>query len=888
MELHDEMSRAPSADAFWAKLDATGQRWHPLIAHAADVAAVMERLLADDAPFAPRLAATIGRERLTPFVRSLLVQLAVMHDLGKANHGFQDRALPLHERTHQRQGHVGIALRAFGDVPVVHSTVVEALAPLAEVPDAVELLVATIAHHGKPVTTEHTTLGATAAAGSYWLPNDRRAPLQEILRLGEHARRWSGIDAYLAPAEPFATPAFTHYYAGLLNLADWVGSTEAAFPFHPEADEDPDAYWQQARARADSACRAIGLIPHAASRTLAPNPLPQLFPRVFGGQNAAAPTPVQHDLATGILPQPGERWVLEAATGSGKTEAALSLYARLRASGLVAGLMFALPTRATARAMHGRVSDLLHALHGSTAPSVTLGIGGVAPELRTAAAITSSDTIEYHNDDDEDARTSALTTWSTSDMRKYLSGEVVVGTIDQALLAALAVRFAHQRLACLSRHLLVIDEVHAHDDYVLETLRVLLDAHRSAGGIALLMSATLPSRALQRLAGQHPDSVPSLQESLDRPYPALSKLTPQRAWITTGYRDTAPSRDIHWSLTSESDALEVTMSAAHQGARVCVLRNTVRDAQATIDTLSSRGAENLLWRPKPDGPTPAYHARYAQPDREYLDTEILKAFGKDAANAGGVILTATQVIEQSLDVDFDLLITDLAPVEVVLQRIGRLHRHRRQHRPPGYEQPQALIIAPNPVDPNNERGPRGVGTVYRNLPALELTRRAILRAPTITLPSGYRALIEGAYHPDSVEQLRPEPGWAAAIERTYGTSDAHAFQARQVTLRFDRTYHDNHDRYRDEGRVRTRLGDDTQRLTLHPPAVCWYAPNAYAPTVELREYDLRGQPRTIDGTLEPAHGRRLPDGRTEYRLQSGVTLTYEPTGWRIQRLTQPT
>lgn len=864
------------ASTFWAKHDAASGRWHPLIAHAADVGAVMERLLADDAPFGSRLAATIGARTLSPFTRALLVHLAVLHDLGKANHGFQDRALPAGARAFQRKGHVGIVLSSFADLPAVRAAIIDAVAPLGELPDAPDLFAATIAHHGRPLTAP-MSLGDTAAAATFWLPYGDRAPLEEVGRLGRHARAWSGVDHHPRPSGPFVSPAFTHLYAGLLNLADWIGSTEVAFPFHPEADDDPDAYWQTARQRADAACRAIGLIPEVGLHLLDADPLPSLFPSVFGPPETATPTPIQRELASGALPRAGDRWIIEAATGSGKTEAALALYARLRARGDVGGLMFAMPTRATARAMHDRVTGLLRALHGSTAPVVTLAVGGGAPERRTTAAITVAEPLQY---DDEAGRAQVLARWSTSDMRKYLSAEVVVGTIDQILLAALAVRFAHQRLACLSRHFLVVDEVHAHDDYVLEALHTLLDAHRSAGGVALLMSATLPSRALQLLAGHHPDTVPPLRQCVERPYPSLTVLGPGTGWHTTGYDDPAPARAVQWSLTSPEPAIDAAIDAASRGARVCLLRNTVRDAQRSLDAIMERNA-SLAWRPNPNGPTPAYHARYALPDRVALDAAVLEAFGTGASTGDGVILTATQVVEQSLDVDFDLLITDLAPIEVLLQRLGRVHRHpaRDPKRPRGFREPRGLIIAPEPIDPTHERGPRGIGTVYRNLPALELTRRTVVMRPTIALPHDYRSLIEAVYHPDSVDQLRPEPGWSRAIDRAYGTNDAHASLARQVTLRFDRTYHDNHDRFRDEARVRTRLGDDTQCLELLPSAPCWYADDE-ASSVELREHLVRGHARSSDGTLQPAHGTIEPDGRATYCLTNGTTISYGPMGWR--------
>lgn len=868
---------------FWAKHDETTGSWHPLIAHSADVAAVLERLLDDDSAIASRLARAYGHDRLEPAVKAALIYLAVLHDLGKANHGFQEKYLPWESRrSWPVDGHVKMVLESLGTSRPLQTLISEILKPFAGHPlDTMGLFVAALCHHGRPYGLDV----GSAPFSRLWDPDARPGwdPPAMIQRLIAHARRWSGLDNFVDPIDVPLDAAFTHLFAGVLNLADWVGSTESIFEFTPEADDDPDSYWEQAREKARDACARIGLVPDTRVPARSGSDLlAQLFPRVFPAND---PTPLQRRISEMPLPSPGSRILIESETGSGKTEAVLALYARLRAEGRAAGLVFALPTRATASAMHERVLATLPAAYAQgPRPTVALAMGGAHVRADTDEPSLSEVPRTY-----EDLADQELTAWASSGAKKFFAAEIVVGTIDQVLLSGLLVRHAHLRLAMLSRHLLVIDELHSCDRYMAEVLAQVVDFHTSTGGVAAFMSATLSSVERRRYGGT--DDVPSLDEAVRRPYPVLSiSDSPEAPWRDEQleHGGMVHSREVIWSTCSEDEGIEAALAAARAGARVCVLRNTVTGARSSVRAIQERGGESLLWRP-PDSPhTPAYHSRYTQPDRMALDEAVLGSYGT-MGRAHGTVLVATQVAEQSLDVDFDYMVTDLCPIDVLLQRIGRLHRHRRD-RPAGYDAARVAVIEPDKplldyVHGDEMYGPHGWGPVYEDAGDLELTLRTVRDSErgSILIPDDNRALIEGVYHQEPREALATESGrWDAAFVVNEGKNLGRAVHAASASIDFRADYMENGARFSAsaEASIRTRLGDDRVRVELDFDVPMFYADSNRA--LPVRHIDL---PFHVVGELDEdnpsprvADVELMPDA-VQFSVNGRGPIRYDADGW---------
>jgi CRISPR-associated endonuclease/helicase Cas3 len=384
--------------------------------------------------------------------------------------------------------------------------------------------------------------------------------------------------------------------------------------------------------------------------------------------------------------------VVEAETGSGKTEAALWRFATLFKLGAVDALMFALPTRTAATQIEARVRRFTEALFPD-------------PDLRLNTVLAVPGYVRADGEDalgllpgfetlwpDSENEAAAHRRWAAENPKRFLAAAVVAGTIDQALLSGLATRHAHLRGAALLRALLVVDEVHASDLYMSTLLEGILRRHVHAGGPAVLLSATLGGATRERLIraaerGRFPTPAVEVLRSIS--YPAISDQKQASRAMTNGRTKEVSRALVPWLDAPEAIA-DRALDAARRGARVLVIRNTVAGAtavQAALEAITGLDDRHLF---RAGGIVAPHHGRFAREDRRLLDTSVEASFGKDASRDGGLILVGTQTLEQSLDIDADLMLTDLAPIDVLLQRVGRLHRHRRE-RPFGFEECQLLV-----------------------------------------------------------------------------------------------------------------------------------------------------------------------------------------------------
>jgi len=584
-------------------------------------------------------------------------------------------------------------------------------------------------------------------------------------------------------------------FAGLVTLADWIGSDTARFPV--AAPHGP----ARAALRDRQAAEAVQV------RGLAPMLTPVgAFEAAFGFE----PRGLQSFSDANDL---GPVALIEAETRSGKTEAALWRWVQLRRRGLVDGLYFALPTRSAAVQLHARVQRMLKALWGEDAPEAVLAVPGYLRAGDAEGEPLSGFGVRWDDGPKDDSR------WATTRAQQFLAARVAVGTIDQALLAALRVRHAPFRAAALARSLLVVDEVHASDAYTGALLERLIDNHRGAGGHALLLSATLGGAARARLLGQ---PAPTLVEAEAAPYPALSGRNAAPRGSDAGGASKSVRIEVQ-GLIDDPDAIARTaVEAANRGASVLVVRNSVRGAVAVAQAVEAL-APALAFRV--NRVATLHHGRFAPDDRRLLDDAVEAAFGK-GRSATGRVLVGTQTLEQSLDIDADLLVTDLAPMDVLLQRIGRLHRHPRDHRG-DFAQARAIVLRPADrdltalLDPG--RASHGLGAlrngrgVYPDVLQLEATLRLLEANPAIAIPADNRRLVEHALHPDALAQIAAAgTDWAnhAATVNTvaYGDRDT----ALALSLDLSVPFRDLHFPDGEEA-VLTRLGARDLLVDLDPP-----------------------------------------------------------------------
>ena len=672
---------------------------HPAIYHMLDAAAVAEVLL--------------DRWEVLKPLRQALTLFVGVHDLGKIGRPFRDM---LETRQPQLNGSHWEVTEAY-----LRLFDIDLLAPrLGASADArVELYAACAGHHGRPpgrdlfkgrrngrpVGDWERMLDAAGPDGL----EGAQATVEAFLRL------WP--KASLEGLSVGDAKKLSWRLAGLATAADWIASNVEWFePTRP--GPDLEAYLDCARSRARDAVKAAGLIAPA----IAEGPLFDFALRPMQAASSATDLPEGQVLA-----------IIEDETGSGKTEAAMILARRLLAAGKANGLYLALPTMATANAMFERITDLLPRLFAGT-PSVALAHGRARlsehwRELRDARA---------HNPDEPGAHD-----WVADNRRRALLATLGVGTIDQALMAVLRAKHAALRQHGLASKLLIVDEVHEMGDpYMGQLLEQLLELHAANGGSAILLSATIPLGLRQQLSNAFERGAGRTLRQRDTPdYPALtiSQQDSQPISPTRSLRGPTGVRRIG----TPDEAAELLSKAARQGAACVWVRNAVDEAVAAVETLRAEGIRADL-----------LHARFALIDRQKHEDDALKTFGKNPADRHGRVLVATQVVESSLDLDFDVMISDLAPMAALIQRAGRLWRHmdRRPADKRPVSEPVLHVLSPDPDDVGSGRwlnSTLGRGAFVYPAALQWRTAKVLFGTGRIEAPSGLRALIEAA-HGDSI------------------------------------------------------------------------------------------------------------------------------------------
>jgi CRISPR-associated endonuclease/helicase Cas3 len=755
-------------DTWWGKLtphEAPHAEWHPVVDHCIDVATTAEAMLRVPGIARP-LARLAGRDALDDVTIARLCVLVGLHDLGKFNHGFQRRAV---EARRDVVGHVTEALTLLGrldpDLDVARARerraaatmrracdAIEIAALLAWGPSARDLLSVAICHHGKPVAPGRLT---DNEADNLWTPRGGRDPIAAMagLMAALHA---AFPTAFSDDTEPLPNlTGFEHAFAGLVSLADWLGSDAQVFPYSKPGD--PPRI-EQARGFAARLLAETYLDP---SRARAARPAPPPFETITGKTHPRAAQSAVLDLPAAAGPS---LVILESETGSGKTESAFLRYAYLFCGGHVDGMYFALPTRAAAVQIHTRICALAANTFGAAAPPVVLAVPGFlrVDDTQGTRPLTGFGVL-WNDDRSERER---FRYWAGEGPKRFLAGSIVVGTIDQVLLAALQVPHAHLRAAALLRHLLVVDEVHASDAYMNRILEEVLRHHASAGGHALLMSATLGATArasyLGLTAGRTlaPRPAPTLAESVGTPYPLLSIRTDggRRVVPVSHEGDQKAVAVAAVPIAADPGAVAArALAAAHAGACVLVIRNTVRDCVETQAALEAAAGVDSLLLFQCAGKAAPHHSRFAPEDRRALDAALEAAF----QSRRPFVVVATQTVQQSLDIDADLLLTDLCPMDVLLQRIGRLHRHAYSRRASAFEAPCCEVLVPAERDLGGKLDARGtarqaahgLGSVYKDLRILEASWRLIENRPVWSIPGDNRALVEASVHPEALDAI---------------------------------------------------------------------------------------------------------------------------------------
>lgn len=813
---------------------------HPVAWHGLDVAAVFLELLDTWPDEARALAGTFAGE--WPMARTALAVLVALHDVGKFAPAFQAKA-PEQAPSALRPllTNIGIDHGATGLAYLCDSRflkpLLDALLPHLHCDDRWVVLQPILGHHGRPVgdasilpERDGRSDGPFAAAA--------RAYMEEMVGL------------FGRPVMPKMrarqSAALSWRLAGLVALADWIGSSQSFFPY-TSADRDAADYWVLAQERAKRAVEAAGLRGAPVSHVTATDAVTRGDLALTDAQRWAAEVSVDED--SGLF-------ILEDMMGSGKTEAALILAHRLMQAGRAGGLYVALPTMATANALYRRLAGIYRRLFTPEAsPSLILAHGArdLDEQFRSSIGFErlALDAVPATTSEDgDDASEVACARWLADDRRKTFLADVGVGTIDQALLGMLPAKHCAVRQLGLRRRVLIIDEAHAYDAYMQKEIEGLISHQGSMNAPVIVLSATLPSLIRARLtkAWIEARGLPAIsagQAQSEAVYP-LATVLGERGAQQTGV---APRPDLVREVAVQrlpdhaaADALVV--GAARRGAAVARLCNTVDDAIAAWQRLTAQGVEAEL-----------FHARFAMCDRIAVEQAAMVRFGKSSTpeQRRGRVLVATQVIEQSLDVDFDLMVSDLAPVDLLLQRMGRVWRHTGR-RDRGWKEPTLAVLSPEAVpdaakDWYGALFPTGQ-YVYPDHARLWRTALLLLASDHVKVPHDMRSLVERVYADDLADI--PE-GLVPSVIKTSGEDMGNRGHAARNLLKLHEGYTAQGGLWQSDIRTPTRLGDNRTMLRL----------------ARISEGKLVPYARTPDPRQDPRHAWALSEIYVSSRRVNG-------------------
>jgi len=874
---------------------------HPVAFHGLDVAACGLELLRQNPLLFQRLSNASGLERET--LLGWVAFLLTTHDLGKLADGFQALSPEWMQRLQGRFDNPGYPDRhdslgfwlwaprlGLVDDSVLRSRLLGfGLDPVGFLDCVGPWLHAAAGHHGRPPRPLERSLRSlkrqfpqpvVADARSYLRWSARRFLPEAGLAAGLGSP--GGLDDEQLERVDRSWKATSWLFAGLAVAADWLGSNEAWFP-HVMEPLSLDGYWETvAVPGARRAVAKSGLIAHRPSRAT--------FGALFPGYT---PTPLQELTSRLELAQGPQLFVIEESTGGGKTEAALVLAQRLMAAGQAQGLFLGLPTMATANAMYDRVEEIHRKLfEPSGASEASLILAHSRRHLRLLLQETMADTrVEHGNTagngagEEELTASGACTAWLADGRKRALLADVGVGTIDQALLAVLPVRHQSIRLYGLVGKVLLVDEVHACDSYVHSLLKKLLRFHAAYGGSAILLSATLPQKQRRKL-------VDAFCGGLDRPGP---RLTSERYPLLTHAGGGEPrelpvesradvQRQVEVAFLDSETAVEnVLLEALDRGLCACWIRNTVDDAREAFERLRLHLGDRVE----------LFHSRFTVEDRNRIEVSAIRRFGKNSApeERRGRLLIVTQVVEQSLDLDFDVLVTDLCPIDLVIQRAGRLRRHRRTAEGartdgPDLRGPMVLHVLAPPLEEEPDAGwyrdmfPRAA-CVYEDHGRLWLTAGTLQRLGGFRIPEEARDAIESVYGPDA--ELEIPEALMLQTERAVGDSQAAKALADLNAVKLSVGYKVTSLDWPEDAYTPTRLGEPTVllRLARHDGdrLVPFAAEGDYAwerSEVSVHQWKVAEEDPALAEELEALRERMGPAGR----WTKIVVMEPEEEGWR--------
>ena len=693
--------------------------------------------------------------------KSLAMFIGAIHDIGKATPAFQiqrgfqnseDLDLLLMEKLEQ-EGFSGIKdleLTDRGKTP--HAYAGEVICRLAGINRGIASIIG--AHHGVPMKENYSlTSFVEAYTANFYQEEKEDSPIckkwkatqEELLSWALESCVYKNVEEL--PRCPKPTQLLL---SGLLIMADWIASNEEYFPLFSLQNEvgykleDATVYQEDRKKEEIQISERVesAWLKWTQNQTWEAK---QLFDAKQAYQNSFhfMPRDFQEKVFTEIAGAEDIGLViLEAPMGCGKTEAALMTAEQLAGKQQCAGVFFGLPTQASSNGIFPRVESWVDSLGQENQEKLSLRLSHGKAALNEEFQTLSRNCSEGIDSDGEKTKYVYVNEWF-SGRKKAMLDDFIVGTVDHLLLMALKQKHLMLRHLGFSKKVVIIDEVHAYDAYMGQYLYMVLQWLGAYKVPTIILSATLPIERRKDLMkyylkgrGIKEKDIGNFDFLKTESYPLLTFSKGSEVESFSDFQEEKEKKVTLYQL-DEENLVDTVKSLSKNGAVIGIIVNTVGRAQRiTKDLLEAFPEEVHL-----------LHSRFIDTDRIKKEEELLKKIGKNAERPKRFIVVGTQVIEQSLDIDFDLMISDLCPADLLIQRIGRLHRHKIE-RPKEHSEAKLYLMGTS----ENLDFETGAKRVYGDYLLIK-TQCAL--GNSISIPKDISPLVQEVYG-DKDPSLAPE------------------------------------------------------------------------------------------------------------------------------------
>jgi CRISPR-associated endonuclease/helicase Cas3 len=648
---------------FWAKKSKENEEYLSVNQHLKDTAFSVEYLYNNWLSFGFKNF-TEGEMRKFTEIPSLniLKFLALTHDIGKVSPAFQKKTsgnFELDKYIEERLFDNGFGWKDFSSGNFSHGGLGQFVLEEYGLDSSVSCIIG--GHHGKFMYYDPKTFAEANGLSEPW-NSERHKIFEKALEFSEISE--SEIKDLKLPK------TLQILFTGLLITADWVASNTDIFPLISlYADEDYSERFENAEIKISEIFKALSWDWNVINADV-----------IFKNRFNFSPNSFQKNTVKTAkeIEEPGI-FIIEAQMGCGKTEIALACAEIFAEKRKLDGIYFALPTQATSNAMFDRIHKWINTFQQKTPIILS---HGKAQFNENYIKIMNSNVYE-----DEKEQFAYVNTWFTGRKRNLLAN-AVVGTVDTLLMTALKQKHVTLRHLGLANKVVVIDECHAYDAYMsvyLERVLYFLAKYKIP---VIILSATLPYETRSKLVSAYLSaSINKTFSSENIEYPLIT-YTDGSEVISQSPAEKTENIEVKINLTSNDDILNILETKLSDGGSAGVIVNTVRRAQEIYDSIKEKFPNTLL-----------LHSRFLATHRTEKENFLIDKIGKDKALNPGekFVVIGTQVIEQSLDIDFDFMITDICPADLLFQRIGRLHRHSSRKRSEKLKNPECVVLKSDTV-----------------------------------------------------------------------------------------------------------------------------------------------------------------------------------------------